>query len=152
MLDLTDIKILNELQSDGRISIAKLSQKVAISTSSCLRRVKCLEKNGVIEKYTALLSQKKFGINSEIFLLVKMKNQSRKTLDRFQDQISELNEVMECFLLSGEFDYLIKLGVKNNENLLAIHNRIAESPDVSRINSFFSLQKVVHKTSPTLPG
>ncbi len=147
MLDLTDIKILNELQSDGRISIAKLSQKVDISNSSCLRRVKSLEKNGIIEKYTALLSQKTFGITSEIFLLIKMKNQSRKTLERFQDHIHELNEVMECFLLSGEFDYLIKLGVKNNENLLAVHNKIAEAPDVARINSFFSLQKIIQKTA-----
>ena len=147
MLDLTDIKILNELQSDGRISIAKLSQKVDISNSSCLRRVKSLEKSGIIEKYTALLSQKKFGITSEIFLLIKMKNQSRKTLERFQDHIHELSEVMECFLLSGEFDYLIKLGVKNNENLLAVHNKIAETPDVARINSFFSLQKIIQKTA-----
>ena len=152
MLDLTDIKILNELQSDGRISIAKLSQKVDISNSSCLRRVKSLEKNGIIEKYTALLSQKTFGITSEIFLLIKMKNQSRKTLEKFQDHIHALTEVMECFLLSGEFDYLIKLGVKNNENLLAVHNKIAEAPDVARINSFFSLQKIIQKTSPTFPG
>ena len=110
-LDAMDLKILRNLQDDGRMSLADLAAKVGLSPSPCLRRVRILEKVGVITRYVAVLDQVAVGLPVSVFVSVKLEKQKEDLLDRFAKTIARWPEVLECYLMTGPRDYWLRVVV-----------------------------------------
>ena len=108
-LDAIDRKILSSLQSDGRITMAELADKVGLSVSPCHRRVKLLEERGVITRYIASVDQKSLGLHVSVFISIKLARQKEEDLNRFERAISKWDEVLECYLMTGNRDYLLRV-------------------------------------------
>src|ERR1700682_3107025 len=108
-LDAIDRKILSLLQSDSRTTMQELADKVGLSVSPCHRRVKLLEERGVITRYMALVDQKSLGLHVSVFISIKLQRQKEEDLDRFAKAISGWDEVLECYLMTGNRDYLLRV-------------------------------------------
>jgi Lrp/AsnC family leucine-responsive transcriptional regulator len=116
-LDTIDIRILNELQNDSSHSNVELAKRVHLSPSPCLMRVKALKDKGVIRNYVALADPKLLGLGLNVFISISLKEQSKKALGDFEQRISEHDEVMECYLMTGDSDYLIRVAVADMDAL-----------------------------------
>jgi len=145
-LDAIDKRILSALQKDGRLSNVQLAEQVGLSESACLRRVRLLEKNGIIDRYVMLIDQTALGKPGTVFVRVTLEGQQQEKLQRFEQEIGKVKEVMECYLMSGDSDYLLRIIVRDNEDYLRIHNRLTSLPEVLRVQSSFALKSVVKKT------
>ena len=145
-LDIIDRKILTALQQDGRLSNVQLAEKVGLSESACLRRVKLLENNGIIDRYVMLLDQAAIGRPGTVFVQVTLEGQQQEKLQRFETEIGKVEDVLECYLMSGDSDYLLKIIVRGNEDYLRVHNRLTGLPGVLRVQSAFALKTVIRKT------
>ena len=110
-LDSIDFKILRELQGEGDLSNVELARRVHLSPSPCLARVKALESAGVIDRYVALANPLKLGLGLSVFINISLKEQSKAALAEFEQRISEHDEVMECYLMTGDSDYLIRVAI-----------------------------------------
>ncbi|MFB9125817.1 Lrp/AsnC family transcriptional regulator [Paraburkholderia dipogonis] len=108
-LDEIDRRILRTLQEDGRIQNVELAEKVGLSPSPCLRRVRLLEEAGVIERYVALLNASKIGVGLTVFVRVWLKSQDAKTVDKFTAEIQRIPEIVECHLMAGDSDFLLRV-------------------------------------------
>jgi DNA-binding Lrp family transcriptional regulator len=154
-LDSTDLRILSELQNDGGLSNVDLAKRVHLSPSPCLTRVKALEASGVIERYVALASATKLGLGLNVFISISLKSQNKDALAEFERRIAEHDEVMECYLMSGDSDYLIRVALTDIGALERfILNQLTPIPGVEKIRSSFALKQVRYKTAlplPTLP-
>jgi Lrp/AsnC family transcriptional regulator, leucine-responsive regulatory protein len=154
-LDSTDLRILRELQIDGGLSNVDLAKRVHLSPSPCLTRVKALEASGVIERYVALASAAKVGLGLNVFISISLKSQNKDALAEFERRIAEHDEVMECYLMSGDSDYLIRVALADIGALERfILNQLTPIPGVEKIRSSFALKQVRYKTAlplPTLP-
>ncbi|ASP36562.1 Lrp/AsnC family transcriptional regulator [Labrenzia sp. VG12] len=142
-MDALDQKILTALQKDSRISMAKLSELVGLSLSACHRRVKLLETNGIISGYTVRVDRSALNLEIQVFIEVKLTSQRKGDITAFEKAIERMPEVLECHLISGEFDYLIRLITKNTaayENLY--RNRLSQIPSVSQMKTLLSLSTV----------
>ena len=149
-IDRTNYHILDELQRDGRLSNKELSQRVCLSESATLRRVKLLEDNGVIEGYFARINPTLVGKTGIVFAEISLVSQKQEQLDVFEKAVKEVPAVVECYLLAGEFDYLLALVVRDSVDYERIHHdQLTKLPGVARVKSNFTLRKVVKKT--TLP-
>jgi Lrp/AsnC family leucine-responsive transcriptional regulator len=142
-LDDTDRKILTTLQDDGRISLADLAEKVGLSPSPCLRRMRLLEKAGVIARYVAVLDQQAVGLPVSVFISIKLASQKQDALDRFAKTISRWPEVLECYLMTGPRDYWLRVVVPD----LAAYERFLKQKltrldGVASIESSFALEQV----------
>lgn len=148
MLDSIDLRILSELQRDGSLSNVELAKRVHLSPSPCLARVKALEAAGVIERIVALASSAKLGLGLNVFISISLKTQSKAALAEFEQRIAEHEEVMECYLMTGDSDYLIRVAVPD---LPALEKFILEqlSPiaGIEKIRSSFALKQVRYKTA-----
>jgi len=142
-MDKLDTKILSVLQRDGQISMARLSEQVGLSLSACHRRVKLLESSGMIANYAARLNRKAVGLEIQVFIEVKLTSQRKEHINAFEAAIAQMPEVLECHLISGEFDYLIRLAARNTEDYEALYrNRLSEIPSVSQMKTLLSLSTV----------
>ena len=151
-LDSTDLRILSELQTDGGISNVDLAKRVHLSPSPCLTRVKALEASGVIERYVALASAAKLGLGLNVFISISLKSQNKDALAEFERRIAEHDEVMECYLMSGDSDYLIRVALTDIGALERfILNQLTPIPGVEKIRSSFALKQVRYKTALPLP-
>ena len=108
-LDRIDRKILTVLQDDGRITNLDLADRVGLSPAPCLRRVRALEQSGIVARYVALLSPARMGLNFEAIVEIRLKQQTREYFEKFEKRISDMPEVLECFLTAGDWDYYIKI-------------------------------------------
>ena len=108
-LDRIDVRILDVLQQDGRLSNQELAERVGLSPSPCLRRVKRLERDGVIQRYAAVVDQSKVGIPVSVFVSVKLERQREDDMERFEQAIANYREVVECYLMTGSRDYLLRV-------------------------------------------
>lgn len=146
-LDRYDKKILDALQQDGRISNVQLAGLVSLSESACHRRVRALEDAGMIDRYAALLSQKKVGLPGNVFVNIGLHREVESDLTAFEDAVREIPEVMECYLMSGEFDYLLRVVVADMADFERIHKEsLTRLPGVARVNSSFGIRTVQRKT------
>jgi len=146
-LDRFDKKILEALQQDGRISNVQLAGLVNLSESACHRRVRALEESGMIDRYAALLSQSKVGLPGNVFVNIGLHREVEADLTAFEDAVREVPEVMECYLMSGEFDYLLRVVVSDMADFERIHKEsLTRLPGVSRVNSSFGIRTVQRKT------
>jgi Lrp/AsnC family leucine-responsive transcriptional regulator len=151
-MDPIDHRILGELQQDGSLSNVELARRVGLSPSPCLARVKALEKAGVIRQYVALADAARLGLGLNVFISISLKTQSKEALARFEAHIHTYDEVMECYLMTGDSDYLIRVAVAD---MLALErfvlDRLSPIPEVEKIRSSFALKQVRYKTALPLP-
>ena len=146
-LDRYDRLILEALQQDGRMSNVQLAQKVSLSESACLRRVRALEEDGLIDRYAALLNQNRAGLPGNVFVQIGLQREVESDLSAFEDAVREIPEVMECYLMSGEFDYLVRVVVSDMADFERIHKEtLTRLPGVARVNSSFAIRTVQRKT------
>ncbi len=142
-LDAIDVRILNALQQEGRLTNQELASRVGLSPSPCLRRVKRLERDGVIQRYAAVVDQAKAGIPVSVFISVKLERQREDVMARFEAAIASYPEVVECYLMTGSRDYLLRVVARD----LAAYERflkdtITRIDGVASIESSFALNQV----------
>jgi DNA-binding Lrp family transcriptional regulator len=147
-LDALDLRILRELQADASLSNVELAKRVHLSPSPCLARVKALESGGMIRQYVALLDPQSLGLNLNVFISISLKQQTRSALDAFEAKITAREEVMECYLMSGEADYLIRVALPDIAALERfIIEQLSPMKEVEKIRSSFALKQVRYKTA-----
>ncbi len=148
MMDDRDRAILRLLQDDGRISNADLSGRVNLSESACLRRVRVLEASGLIRGYTAIIDQKAAGYALSLFLTITLNSQSQAALSAFEEAAARVPEIMECYLMTGEADYLIRVVARDVDAFEALHaGALTRLPGVARITSSIALRTAVHRSA-----
>ncbi len=146
-LDNIDWKILNILQSDAGISNIELADQVCLSPSPCSRRVKKLEQQGYISRRVTLIDPQKAGLPVTVFVQVTLHHQVKKDLDRFAQQVLEWPEVMECYLMTGDFDYLIRVVIPDLQAYQTfLDEKLTAVDGVEHIKSSFSLKPICYKT------
>lgn len=146
-LDRIDIKILNELQQNASLTNVELASRVNLSPSPCLARVRTLEKLGVIDRRIAVLDPAVLGIGVTAFIQVKLERQAQPSLESFTRSIDRLSEVMECYLMTGDSDYLLRVMVSDIEALEdLIVNQLSRITGVCSIRSNLALRRISHKT------
>ena len=151
-LDAVDLRILAQLQQDGSLTNVELARRVHLSPSPCLARVKALEAAGVIERYVALASAKALGLGLNVFISISLKSQAKEALADFERRIAEHDEVMECYLMTGDSDYLIRVAVPDIPALERfILEQLTPIPGIEKIRSSFALKQVRYKTALPLP-
>lgn len=147
-LDKKDQMILKELQGQGRLSNVALAARVNLSEAACLRRVRSLEEAGVIAGYAALVDPQKVGRPASVFVQITLQQERQGALEDFERAVAELPEVMECYLMTGEYDYLLRLAVKDLEDFERIHRHaLTTLPGVVRVHSSFALRTVTKRTA-----
>ncbi|MEE4163959.1 MAG: Lrp/AsnC family transcriptional regulator [Woeseiaceae bacterium] len=146
-LDRYDKAILAALQADGRISNVHLAARVNLSESACLRRVRALEDAGLIDHYVALVNQAKAGVPGNVFVFIALNREVDSELAAFEEAVRDLPEVMECFLMTGEFDYLLRVVVADMADYERLHrDSLTRLPGVARVNSSVAIRTVQKKT------
>ena len=151
-LDTIDLRILAELQNDGALSNVALAKKVHLSPSPCLARVKALEAAGVISRYVALANAGALGLGLNVFINISLKTQNKEALAAFEQRIAEHDEVMECYLMTGDSDYLIRVAVADIGALEKfILEQLTPIAGIEKIRSSFALKQVRYKTALPLP-
>ncbi|WP_428003787.1 Lrp/AsnC family transcriptional regulator [Acidovorax sp.] len=142
-----DLRILRELQIDASLSNVELARRVHLSPSPCLARVRSLENRGVIRQYVALLDASRLGLNLNVFISIGLKQQTLGALEHFEQLICMHEEVMECYLMTGDADYLIRVAVPDMTVLERfIVERLSPMDQVERIRSSFALKQVRYRT------
>jgi DNA-binding Lrp family transcriptional regulator len=142
-LDRFDKAILQALQHEGRLPNSALALRVSLSESACLRRVRTLEESGLIEGYTARINQHKAGCPVNVFVNITLDRQDELDLRRFEDTVRKIPEVMECYLMSGDYDYLVRVVVADTEDFERLHSKhLTRLPGVARVHSSFALRTV----------
>ncbi len=150
--DKTDRLILSTLQDDARISNAELADRVNLSPTPCLRRVKRLEDQGVIEGYSARLNKEQLGLGISAFVFIQLERNSSQKASAFEEAIQSLEAVIDCFVLTGEYDYLLNVvtqDLKDYEDF--IKKRLANIPQVAKIDTTIILNQVMSKRSLPIP-
>lgn len=142
-LDTLDRKILESLQANGRMSLAELSDKVGLSPSPCLRRIRNLERSGVIARYVAVLDQRMVGLPVSVFVSIKLEKQKQEALDRFAKAVERWPEVLECYLMTGSRDYWLRVVVPDLEAYERfVKQKLTRLEGIASIESSFALEQV----------
>jgi DNA-binding Lrp family transcriptional regulator len=147
-IDDRDRAILRELMRDGRLTNAELAERVHLSQSACLRRVRMLEDSGLIAGYVMLLDPAAAGLPGAAFVSVTLDQQGRAALDRFETEVRGHAEIIECYLLAGPADYLLRVAFRDARDFERIHTDIlTQLPGVSRVQSTMTLRTVKKTTA-----
>lgn len=147
-LDATDLRILAALQKEGRITNAELSERVHLSPSACHRRVQRLEGEGFIAGYVALLDARRLGRPTTVFVEITLAGQADDLLDAFERAVSRVPDILECHLMAGTADYLLKIVARDTEDFARIHRQhLARLPGVAQMHSSFALRTVRQTTA-----
>ena len=142
-LDDLDRKILEHLQADGRMSLADLAYKVGLSPSPCLRRVRNLERAGVISRYVAVLDQRAVGLPVSVFVSIKLEKQREEQLNRFAKAVERWPEVLECYLMTGSRDYWLRVVVPDLDAYERfVKQKLTRVEGIASIESSFALEQV----------
>ena len=150
-LDSIDRSILEALQHDGRLSNLDLAQRIHLSPSACLRRVKQLEESGVIAQYVALLTPKAVGAHGTSFTIINLETMSNDALDHFEQAVRDQPSILDCYYVAGSNDYLIRFAYRDAEDLERFHTEVLmRLPGVARSNSMLVLRTVKKTTALTL--
>ena len=152
-LDPTDIRILRILQDDAGISNVQLAEQVGLSPSPCLARVRALQRDGILAGQVALVNAGALGLAINVFIQVTLERQVEDALARFEARMARFDEVMECYLMTGDSDYLLRLVLPDMAALERfILQELTTIPGVANIRSSFALKQVKYKTALPLPG
>ncbi|MGR6431004.1 Lrp/AsnC family transcriptional regulator [Rhizobium sp. PAMB 3174] len=145
-LDTVDVSILRVLQKEGRITNAELAERIGLSASACSRRLDILEKSGVISGYHARLSHKALDYKMMVIVHISLSGQFAKTLSEFEAAIKRCPNVLVCYLMSGEYDYILRVAAKDLEDYERIHRDwLSALPHVVKINSSFALREIIER-------
>jgi len=146
--DRYDAALLGALQEDGRLTTAELSAAAGLSPSACHRRVRALEQAGVIQRYAALLKPEAVGRGLTVLTLVSLENQRRETMERFEAAAQDVPEIMECYLMTGAEDYLLRILVADAADYERLHReRLSGLPGVTRLVSNIAMRRVFARTA-----
>ena len=149
-MDLDDIdrRILRVLQKQGRMSNAELSEQVHLSASACHRRVQRLESEGIIRGYVALLDARRMGMPTTVFVEITLSAQADEVLEAFEKAVSRIPDVLECHLMAGSADYILKVVAEDTEDFARIHRQyLTRLPGVAKMQSSFALRTVFKTTA-----
>lgn len=147
-LDATDRRILSVLQKEGRITNAELSERINLSPSACHRRVQRLEDEGFIAGYVALLDARRMGRPTTVYVEITLQGQADDLLDAFEREVARVPDVLECHLMAGTADYLLKIMAQDTEDFARIHRQyLTRLPGVAQMQSSFALRTVVKTTA-----
>ncbi len=147
-IDDTDRRILRRLQKAGRLSNAELAEQINLSASACHRRVQRLEKEGIIKGYVALLSARKVDRPTTVFVEITLSGQSDDILDAFEKEVALIPDLLECHLMAGTADYLLKITAQDTDDFARIHRRyLSRLPGVAQMHSSFALRTVFKTTA-----
>ena len=145
-LDRTDRQMLEVLQAEGRLSNAELAERIHLSQSACLRRLQRLEQSGVIDGYAAILDPHAIQRPTTVFIEITLNSQRDAALDAFERAVQACPDILECHLMSGDADYLLRVAVANTEDYERVHRKhLAAFPHVARIRSMFALRSVLKR-------
>jgi DNA-binding Lrp family transcriptional regulator len=145
-LDSIDLAILAALQADGRMSNAALADAVGLSPSACSRRLDHLEKSGTIRGYHARVSNQALGYTMTAIVHISLSGQFQKTLREFEEAVKRCPNVIVCYLMSGEYDYILRVAAKDLADYERIHRDwLSSLPHVVKINSSFALREVIDR-------
>lgn len=146
-LDKNDRAILRNLQKNGRISVAQMALTLSMSESAVRRRMERLESEGVIRNYTCNINPEKLGFNLTVFVSISLGTQTDKDLTNFERIVKTTPEILECWLMTGEADYLLRIGARDVGDLERIHREvITKLPNVTRVNTAIAMRSVtLHK-------
>jgi DNA-binding Lrp family transcriptional regulator len=148
VIDQQDRAILRELMRDGRLTNVELAERVNLSPSACLRRVRAMEEAGLIAGYVMLLNTKLANIAGVAFVSVTLRDQGRATLDRFETASQRHPEIAECYLIAGSADYLLRVAYRDAADFERIHTKVlTQLPGVLRVQSTLTLRTVKHTTA-----
>jgi Lrp/AsnC family transcriptional regulator, leucine-responsive regulatory protein len=143
-LDRLDRELLKTLQTDGRLANAELAQRIGLSASACLRRLQRLEQSGVIAGYAATLNGEAIGRPTTVFIEITLTGQGSAVLDAFERAVAACPDVLECHLMSGDFDYLLRVAVADMRDYERVHRQqVAAFPHVARVRTAFAMRAVV---------
>lgn len=147
-IDALDRKILAILQEEGRASNAEIAERVALSPSACHRRIRRLQELGVIDRFAALLNPRLLGRPTTVFVEISLVSQAEEVLADFEAAVRQVPDVLECHLMAGTADYILKIVAADTEDFARIHQRsLSRLPGVARMHSSFSLRTVVKTTA-----
>ena len=147
-MDEINRKILRELTRDGRVSNLELAGRVGLSPSACHRRVQRLEAEGIVRDYVALLDARKINLASTIFVEIKLQGQADEILDAFEAEVKRVPEVLECHLMAGTADYILKVVADSTDDFARIHRQhLSRLPGVMQMQSSFALRTVFKTTA-----
>jgi len=147
-LDDTDRRILRVLQKSGRMSNSDLADKVNLSASACHRRVQRLEADGYIKDYVALLNARKLGLPTTVFVEITLQAQADEVLEAFEAAVARVPDVLECHLMAGSADYILKVVAEDTEDFARIHRQyLTRLPGVAQMQSSFALRTVFKTTA-----
>jgi DNA-binding Lrp family transcriptional regulator len=152
-LDEFDVKILRALERNCKASFNDIAAEVGLSPSACHKRLKAIEESGIISSYVAIIAEEKVGLKTNVFVQVTLKSQKEETLTAFENSVSRHREIMECYLMAGLSDYMLRILCKDAEDYERIHNQIlTRLPGVDRVLTNFAIRKVLRRTAvPALP-
>jgi Lrp/AsnC family transcriptional regulator len=146
-LDDFDKKILDRLQRDSTIAVAELAEQVGLSQSTCWRRINLLEQAGIIRSRVALLDAKALGLEVTVFANIKLSAHGRRSLSEFEEAISQCPEVVECYTMSGEMDFLLRIVARDIEAYERfLRETLLQMPSVQEVHSHIALSQVKHTT------
>ena len=147
-VDATDARILTVLQKRGRISNAELADEINLSASACHRRVPRLAESGIIRAYVALLDPRKLGRPTVVFVEITLSGQADEVLDAFEREVARIPDILECHLMAGTADYLLKVVAEDTEDFARIHRqKLARLPGIAQMHSSFALRTVRQTTA-----
>ncbi len=147
-LDRTDVRILELLQHDGRLSNQELAERVALSPSPCLRRLRRLEKLGVIRQYVALVHPQRIGLGLLAYVTVKLEKRGKMPMDEFRARAQTWSEVAACYAMTGEMDYLLRIYVEDLAHFSRfVMEQLLKQPGVVDVKSSFALERIKDTTA-----
>ncbi len=147
-LDEIDLKILQRLQDDGRITNVELANSVGLTAPPCLRRMRALEDEGVINSYHAAIDPAKMGYTITVFAMVSLKSQAEIDLQAFEEHVQKLPEVRECYMLNGEIDFMLKVVAKDLQQFQSfLTSQLTAAPNVASVKTSLTIRSAKH-----LPG
>lgn len=147
-LDKKDRQILSLLQEDATLSLAALAERVNMSTTPCWKRVKRLEDEGVISKRVALLNPLMVDLPTSIFMTLSVSNHERKWMEQFKQVVGDFDEVMEVYRMTGEFDYMLRVQVRDIQSFDSFYKRLMEKLDgISKVTSSFAMEIIKYTTA-----
>lgn len=147
-LDEIDLKILQRLQDDGRITNVELANSVGLTAPPCLRRMRALEDEGVINSYHAAIDPAKMGYTITVFAMVSLKSQAETDLQAFEEHVQQLPEVRECYMLNGEIDFILKVVARDLQQFQSfLTSQLTAAPNVASVKTSLTIRSAKH-----LPG
>jgi len=142
-MDRADVVLLEALQEDSSRSIAQLAELARVSSSACHRRIKALEEAGIITGYAAQVDSRRLGLKLQAFVEITLTSQSREAMDRFEAVVGDFDDILECHLMSGQADYLLRVAAADLDQYDRIHRDcLARLPGVSSMRSAFSIRRI----------